>query len=308
MALGDEVLGQVAHVELHPAGHVPRVGADEADPHAARRPARPAAASRSVSRSSRKTRCSMCQSAVCSRTAAPSTSAHAWVIAVARSRVVPASGTSTAGWKVMTMPHPRPRRSCRIDTGCSGRRSASASAAGPDAIRGGVAAEVDLDAAGGEVAVGEQRDDARPAAGLAQRRERVDPTGERDDRHAERLAELEELLEDLLGLQPLGHGGDRPEVRGAPGAGEVPVAEVAEEGDDRAAAVDDLAHRAVALDPHPVEEVVGGEHRQAEGLAVVAQAAPHAVADEGVEPGVVEVGPHPGVVGPQPARHRRGRR
>ena len=49
------------------------------------------------------------------------------------------------------------------------------------------------------------------------------------------------------------------EVRGAPGAREVPVAEVPEEGDDRAAAVDDLAHRAVAHDPHPVEEVVGGE-------------------------------------------------
>ena len=62
--------------------------------------------------------------------------------------------------------------------------------------------------------------------------------GERDDRHAERLAEREELLEDLLGLQPLGHGRDRAEVRVAPGAGEVPVAEVAEERDDRAAAVD----------------------------------------------------------------------
>ena len=263
-------------------------------------PADPAAASRSSSRSSRKTRCSMCQSAVCSRTAAPSTSAQAWVIAVARCRVVPASGTSTAGWKVMTMPQPRPPPLVpdrhRVQRAPLGERQGG----GAERHPGGVPAEVDLDAAGGEVAVGEQRDDARPAAGLAQRRERVDPTGERDDRHAERLAELEELLEDLLGLQPLGHGGDRPEVRGAPGAGEVPVAEVAEEGDDRAAAVDDLAHRAVALDPHPVEELVGGEHRQAERLAVVAQAAPHALADQGVEPGVVEVGADPGVVGPQP--------
>ncbi len=135
VAGAEEVLGEVAHVELHPAGHVPRVRADQADPHRTSPEVEVAAARRSRSRSSRKTRCSMCQSLVCSVIAAPSTSAQLWVIAVARSRVVPVVGTSTGGWKVIRIPQPFPRRSCRMETGCSGRLSASARAAGPGAIR-----------------------------------------------------------------------------------------------------------------------------------------------------------------------------
>src|ERR671912_722405 len=126
IASGDEVFGEVPHVELHTTGHVPGIGTDHADPH--RAPSR--GDTRSRSRSSRNTRWSMCQSAVCSRTAAPSVSAHAWVMAVARCRVVPLPGSATQGWNVMTMPHPLPRRSWRIDTGCSGLRSAVARAAG----------------------------------------------------------------------------------------------------------------------------------------------------------------------------------
>ena len=203
----------------------------------------------------------MCQSLVCSTIAAPSTSAHAWVIAVARSRVVPprghVDGRVEGDDDAPAAPPALVADRDRVQRAPLGQRQRGRAGRHP----GRVAAQLDLDAAGGEVAVGEQRDDAGPAGGLAQRRERVDPTGERDDRHPERLAEGEELLEDLLGLQPLGHGRDRPQVGGAPGAGEVPVAEVPEEGDDRAAAVDDLAHRAVALDPHPLEQVVGAEGR-----------------------------------------------
>ena len=51
-------------------------------------------------------------------------------MASTRSRVVPVAGTATSSWKVMTIPQERPRRSCRIETGKSGRCSTNASAAG----------------------------------------------------------------------------------------------------------------------------------------------------------------------------------
>ena len=69
VATGDEGLGQVTHVELHPAGHVVGVRADDAHPERphglgqAHRGASPSvAAYRAGSRSSTKTFCSMCQS------------------------------------------------------------------------------------------------------------------------------------------------------------------------------------------------------------------------------------------------------
>ena len=38
----------------------------------------------------------------------------------------PLTGAATSSWQVMTIPQPLPRRSCRIETGCSADRVASA--------------------------------------------------------------------------------------------------------------------------------------------------------------------------------------
>ena len=103
------------------------------------------------------------------------------------------------------------------------------------------------------------------------------------------------------GSQPLGHGRDRCQVGGAPGAGEVPVAQVAEEAMTAPPPSPVLAHRAVALDAHRLRRSSSAPSvGQPERLAVVAQVGAHPVADQGVERRVVELGAHPGVVGPQP--------
>src|SRR6185436_17822471 len=109
VAQADEVLGEVADVQLHSPGHVEGVRADDADPHVL-----PPAFSgtcpdaRSSSRSLVNTRCIMCQSWVCSRTAWESTSAQAWVIARIFSREVPWTGGTTASWKVTPVRQPCP--------------------------------------------------------------------------------------------------------------------------------------------------------------------------------------------------------
>src|SRR5690606_12025051 len=90
VAAGDEVLGKVPHVQLHATGHVEGVGADQADPHPTTSPA------------GTKTRCIMCQSSVCSRTAAARKSAHCWVRSRTCSCRVPGAA-SRAGPKVMTI-------------------------------------------------------------------------------------------------------------------------------------------------------------------------------------------------------------
>src|SRR6266571_2309715 len=105
----EQRLRQVPDVRLHPAWHIPGVGADEAYFHwlapsgLALLPLRPvplratppsAGARRSGSRSATKTFCSMCQSAGCSRMPASNTRATCWVIAATLSFRWPASGTS----------------------------------------------------------------------------------------------------------------------------------------------------------------------------------------------------------------------
>src|SRR4029079_12477312 len=87
VALADEVLGEVADVQLHSPGHVEGVRADDPDPHelspafSETCPDTPPS-----SRSLVNTRCIMCQSSVCSRTSRVSTSAPAWAIARLLSR------------------------------------------------------------------------------------------------------------------------------------------------------------------------------------------------------------------------------
>src|SRR5699024_3713137 len=107
--LREEVLREVADVELHPARYVEGVRADQADPHAAL----------PVAMSSEKTRCIMCQSEGCSRSAVPRASAQDWVTCRTTSGPSP-GGTGTASWTVTTMPQRRPTRSCRSVTGYSG--------------------------------------------------------------------------------------------------------------------------------------------------------------------------------------------
>src|SRR6266487_2416766 len=106
MAEAAERLGQIPDVRLHPAGDLPRVGADDADLHGSPSvplvllvlllivaPALVAATasgpgsspatgrSRAGSRSATNTFCSMCQSSGCSRMPASKKLAICWVIA-----------------------------------------------------------------------------------------------------------------------------------------------------------------------------------------------------------------------------------
>ena len=113
------------------------------------------------SRSSTKTRCSMCQSCVCSRIAAPRTSAQAWVICCTLSRVVPLAGhrhpvveadddpvppaAGQAGGRLVV-----DRRRVQRRAGGHGERGR------PHGHPRRCPQQVDLDATLGEVAVGEQ--------------------------------------------------------------------------------------------------------------------------------------------------------
>ena len=95
---GDEVLGEVTDVELHAAGDVERVRADDADPHARRLTLRPGL--RRLGDANRRRPAASCASPRCARRSrAPSTSTQAWVIAATRS-----------AWRRRQVPGPRPGR------------------------------------------------------------------------------------------------------------------------------------------------------------------------------------------------------
>ena len=163
VALAEEVLGEVADVELHPAGHVEGVGADDADPHGAA-----PSSGRASARGRRRRPAAACASPRCARGSRRRARRRtAWVMAVALERVVPVAGPATGSWKVMTT-------RCRQPGAVGGARSGStrgaarapvarASAAGSGGHPGPVAAEVHLDPPCGQVAVGQRAADDGPA-------------------------------------------------------------------------------------------------------------------------------------------------
>src|SRR5690606_32094917 len=110
----DQVLGEVADVEVDPTRDVPRVRGEEPDAHAYVSPSAAMAlsdarASLSVSRSSVKTFWSMCQSCGYSAMRAICRSTQRWVMSAIASRCG-RSGGSIGPWKSMTTPHGLPAR------------------------------------------------------------------------------------------------------------------------------------------------------------------------------------------------------
>ena len=115
-----------------------------------------------------------------------------------------------------------------------------------------------------------------PAAdGTEQLTEDVTPAREREDRHPEPLAERQELLEDLLRLETLRHGGHRREVLGRPGAREVPVPLVPDRDHDPLALVERPPQPFFADGPDARRELRARERGQRERLAVVAHVRAH---------------------------------
>ena len=197
----DEVLGQVADVDLDPAGHVPastgrRCRSSRPTPHRRRSSShRPAAACASPPGARR------CPS--------PSTSARPCVTAATRSRGCP-SGSGT-GDLLVDVDAPavalegddgreqRGARSARASSGRArghpGRRAEERRPRRRSAVRSRSASSADDPA--------RLRTRSPGCANVAV------AAGEREDLHAERLAEGEEAAEQRLGLQPLGDRGER---------------------------------------------------------------------------------------------------
>ncbi len=174
--------------------------------------------------------------------------------------------------------------------------------------------EVDLDAGGGQIAVGDQADQAAVAQSAGQRAE-GGAAAVRQDLHAEALAVGDEAVVERLGLQAFGDRRERrPQRGGDPGAGQVPVGQV-RQGEDHAPAGGEPVGQVVEVlrleaRPHPL----GAPGRQPEGLHPVAQVRAHARAGQLGEPlGGWRRAPRarsspPAAVRPCRAASRRGRR
>ena len=104
----------------------------------------------------------------------------------------------------------RRRRSTRL-TGSSAAPVVAASSAGPPGIRVGSPKNCTSMPLSGQVAVGDQADDAVGAQPFGQHRRRAaaQPPVSGDHLHAEALAVGDEAVEQRLGLEPLGHGRER---------------------------------------------------------------------------------------------------
>src|SRR6185436_10214851 len=156
------------------------------------------------------------------------------------------------------------------------------------------------DASVGEVPVGQQRDQRSRAAGPGQLTEHVTAAGQRDDPHAQSLTERDELVEQLLGLEPFGNCGDGGQLGRGPRTGDVPVAEMPQEHDHgpaRLQVVTDCVH---ADHPDPVDQLIDAAIGKAEGVAPVAQVGAHSGAHEGIELSGGELGPNGRVVAAHP--------
>ena len=137
-------------------------------------------------------------------------------------------------------------------------------------------------------------------AGCGQLPEHVTAAGQRDDPHAQSLTEGHELVEELLRLEPFGHGGDGGQLGGGPGAAEVPVAHVSQEHDRGPARLQVGTDRVDADRPDPVDQVIDAAVGKAEGVAPVAQVGAHSGAHQGIELSRGQLWPDGGVVAAHP--------
>ena len=96
-----------------------------------------------------------------------------------------------------------------------------------------------------------------------------------DDAHAERGAEVDELVEEVGGLEALGDGEDAGELGRGPRTGEVPVAHMGE-GQDDAATLEVLAQRRRQVGPHAGADLLSAGPGEREGLVEVAHVGAHA--------------------------------
>ncbi len=146
-----------------------------------------------------------------------------------------------------------------------------------------LAEEVDLDAGVGQVPVRDQADQLAGPQPLRHDAERVRAAGGRQHLHAEPLPEVEEHLEDGIGLEALGHGGERAgPVADDPLARQLEVAHVREREDHAAAVLHVLEGqvRLVEVDVHPGRDALGRDHLHAERLQVVPPVRAHDLAGE----------------------------
>ena len=237
-------------------------------------------ARRSGSRSLTKTFCSMCQSCGCSRIA---------VLEDGRHRLGHRGGLLLAGAvgrdRDLVVNVGAPLVLALEPAGDRHQRRPGLDRQGGRARREQrlLAEEVDLDPGVGQVPVGDQADQLARPQPLRHHAERVRAAGGRQHLHAEPLPEVEELLEDRLGLEPLGHGGERAgAVADDPPARLLEVAHV-RQGEDHAAAVLHVLEgqvRLVEVDVHAGRDPVGRDHLHAERLQVVPRVRAHDLAGE----------------------------
>ena len=181
-------------------------------------------------RSASHSRCSMCQSSGWSAMPEAKASASACVMAAVFSARVPRRGHLDR--RVDPAPHDGRVVVPEGDRQQQRRRSAGRAARARRASGSASPKNSHLDAGGGQVAVGDQADQAAAAQPPGERAE-GGAAGVRQHLHAEALAVGDEAVVQRLGLEALGDGGEgRPQLGGDPGAGEVLVGHVRQGEDD----------------------------------------------------------------------------
>ena len=95
-----------------------------------------------------------------------------------------------------------------------------------------------------------------------------------DDPHTQALAEGDELVEEVVGLEPLRHGQDGGELAAGPGTQEVPVAHV-RQCHDNAAGAHVLVQLGVEVRAHAREDFILRDSGESEGLVEVAHIGAH---------------------------------
>ncbi len=144
---------------------------------------------------------------------------------------------------------------------------------------GGLAEELDLDSAAGQVPFAQQGDQAASPQPLRQDPEPARAGRVRQHLHAQPLPERHEPVMQRFRAQPLRHRGD---LSGAaehdPGARVLPVAHVRQR-EDHPAARRQVPERGLLLAsrPHPAEDLRRRDHRQPERLQPVPQIGTHPV-------------------------------
>jgi hypothetical protein len=162
----------------------------------------------------------------------------------------------------------------------------------PGRQSGRLTEQVDADAGGPQVAIGEERHQPGAAQPLGQDIEQVAVTaGQRQDLHAQTLAVGQEAVIEPLGSQSLGDGHHRGAGKAGPGAGVVPVAHVHQGSDDAATGAERVPQEVLVLHPHRGHDPVPAPVRQPERVTPVAQVGAHGQARERAKVVVRRLGP-----------------